>query len=76
MTKFEMNGIYLQNLSRDKKEANKNFHASCNICCNRGLRIDCERCGVAIANSATIAAFELLDQPPKESVGCCGCHSE
>lgn len=57
MCKFEQIGVNLQNESDSVKEAQGKFSRSCEICCNRGLHIDCNRCAIAIAHKLTIAAL-------------------
>lgn len=57
MIKFEQIGVNLQNESETIKEAQNKFSRSCDICCNRGLNIKCERCAIAIAHKLTIAAL-------------------
>lgn len=58
MTKFEQKGIQLQQSSVTKAEAQRNFAHSCDVCCSRGLRLDCDRCGIAVCHKLTIAIFE------------------
>lgn len=50
MTRFEENGITIQYSSRSKPQAVQSFRRSCSICCDRGFRIDCDRCGIAYAH--------------------------
>ena len=58
MTKFEQVGVNYQNDAGSKEQANRSFRYSCECCCNRGLRIECDRCAIAVAHNLTIAAFE------------------
>lgn len=58
VTKFEQVGVNFQYDAANKKEANRSFSYSCRVCCERGLRIDCDRCAIAHVHSATVAAFE------------------
>ena len=58
MTKFEQVGINFQQTSRTKEEAMQRFEHSCNICCYRGMHIDCDKCGIAVCNKMVIATFE------------------
>lgn len=58
MTKFEQVGVNYQNDAKSKEQANRSFRYSCECCCNRGLRIECDRCAIAVAHNLTIAAFE------------------
>lgn len=58
MTKFEQVGVNYQNDAESKEQANCSFRYSCECCCTRGLRIECDRCAIAVAHNLTIAAFE------------------
>lgn len=58
MTKFEQRGILFQQTSRTKEEAQSKFAHSCDVCCNRGLHIDCDRCGIAVCHKLTISILE------------------
>ena len=58
MTKFEQIGINYQNDSASKREANSSFRYSCRVCCERGIRVECDRCAIAATHDAVIAAFE------------------
>jgi hypothetical protein len=58
MTKFEQVGVNYQNDAESKEQANRSFRYSCECCCTRGLRIECDRCAIAVAHNLTIAAFE------------------
>ena len=58
MTKFEQVGVNYQNDAESKEQANRSFRYSCGCCCTRGLRIECDRCAIAVAHNLTIAAFE------------------
>lgn len=58
MTKFEQIGVNYQNDAESKEQANRSFRYSCECCCTRGLRIECDRCAIAVAHNLTIAAFE------------------
>ena len=46
MTKFEQKGIQLQYSAATKEYAQKVFSYSCDCCCNKGMRIDCDRCSI------------------------------
>lgn len=56
-TKFETIGVERQYQSVDAKESNRNFSISCNICCRKGLRIDCDKCAIAVAHEAIQVVF-------------------
>ena len=58
MTKFETIGINYQYDASNLYEANKAFKHSCNCCCNKGIKIDCDNCGIAFAHSLVIASFD------------------
>lgn len=58
MTKFEQIGVLFQNEATNTYEAKKSFAFSCRCCCERGMRIDCDRCAIAVAYQLTVAAFE------------------
>lgn len=58
MTKFEQVGVSYQNDAGSKREANRSFRYSCRVCCERGIRIECDRCAIAITHDAVVAAFE------------------
>ena len=55
MNKFEQKGIQFQQSSTTKEEALRNFAYSCDVCCSRGIRLDCERCGIAVCHKLTMA---------------------
>lgn len=58
MTKFEQVGVNLQNEAESKREASRSFRYSCRVCCERGMRIDCDKCAIAYTHEATVAAFD------------------
>lgn len=43
MTKFENIGVARQYEARNLKEAERAFELSCNLCCNRGMHLECPR---------------------------------
>lgn len=57
MTKFETRGVEFQQNSTTPSEAQRNFAYSCDICCKRGIKIDCDRCGIAVCNKLIMALF-------------------
>lgn len=63
--KFIELAIRYQNAASTKEEAVKNFERSCNICCNRGLHLDCDRCQVSVVHNMTIAVLDDLDKGQK-----------
>lgn len=58
MTKFEQIGINIQLGAVSKEDATKKFSYSCNVCCHKGMRIDCDRCAIAVTHNQLIAIFE------------------
>lgn len=58
MTKFEQIGINHQYDAKCKIEANKAFENSCKCCCQKGMRIDCDRCAIAHTHELIIAYFD------------------
>lgn len=58
MTKFESIGVERQYASASKYEADKNMKISCDCCCHKGMRIDCDRCAISFAHSLVVATFE------------------
>ena len=65
--KFVERGIYFQNIALTKKESNRSFEISCDICLNRGLRIDCDRCGIRQAHRQTIAILTDIEKEAKNN---------
>lgn len=63
MSRFEEFGVDLQNRARDAEEARKKYSTSCEICCNRGFRIDCDRCAIHYAHSLVMAYFAPAKVP-------------
>lgn len=57
MTKFEQVGVNYQYDAKSTQEANSAFKRSCDCCCAKGIRIDCDRCAIAHAHSMVVAAF-------------------
>ena len=57
MTKFEMIGVNYQYDASTVEEANKCFMHSCNICCHRGIHIECDHCAIACAHNLMVASF-------------------
>lgn len=58
MSKFEQIGINIQMESVSKADAIKKFNHSCNICCCKGMKIDCDRCAIAVTHHQIVAIFE------------------
>ncbi len=62
MTKFEQVGVNYQYDATSKREANRSFQYSCRVCCERGIRIDCDRCAIAATHNMVVAALEPAAQ--------------
>ena len=58
MTKFEQIGVERQYESVTTFESNRNFRISCNICCRKGLHINCDKCAIAVAHEAVQAVIQ------------------
>ena len=58
MTKFEQIGVNYQYDAVTKEQALRSFQYSCNCCCYRGMRIDCDHCAIAQTHHLVIAAFD------------------
>ena len=57
MCKFEQIGVERQYDSMDAYESNRNFRISCSVCCRKGMKIDCDRCAIAVAHEAVQVVF-------------------
>lgn len=66
MTKFETVGVNLQYNARNTQEANKAFKYSCDCCCNKGMKLECDRCAIAYAHSMVCACFSDQEQKGNE----------
>lgn len=62
MTKFEMIGIQAQQEAVTKEEARRAFKWSCKCCCNRGMKIECDRCQISMVHDQTIACIDTMEQ--------------
>ena len=58
MTKFENIGVLYQYDAQNKHDANKAFEYSCKCCCEKGMRIECDRCAIAHAHAMVVACFD------------------
>ena len=58
VTKFEQVGVEFQCEARNKNEANRSFRYSCRVCCEHGMRIECDRCAIAVTHAILVAAFD------------------
>lgn len=62
MTKFEEVGVEIQYSAWSKDKAQRSFEYSCNLCCNRGLHISCDRCAIACAHKSVVETFEQRER--------------
>ena len=58
MSKFEQIGVNIQHESISKEDSVRRFKISCDICCCRGMKIDCDRCSIAVAHRQIVAIFD------------------
>ena len=66
MTKFEEIGVEIQQSATSKREAQKSFAHSCNICCCRGLHLNCDRCAIAGTHKFVVENFDMTaDKLPR-----------
>lgn len=57
MTKFETIGVNYQFDAATIDEANKAFHHSCKCCCNKGIKITCDKCAISYTHELICAYF-------------------
>ena len=62
MTKFEQIGVTRQYEAATKSEAIKSFAHSCDVCCNKGMRLDCDKCAIAYTNKLVVACFNDMEK--------------
>lgn len=72
MTKFEQRGVEFQYEAASRREADSKFSYSCNICCNRGLMIECDRCAIRATHDLTVAYFATRGRMVQAKVMCQG----
>ena len=65
MTKFETRGCEMQYIARDIEDANRRFDNSCRICCERGIRLDCDYCAIRATHEMLIAYFASSEEERK-----------
>ena len=58
MSKFEQVGINYQYDADSKEKANNAFKHSCNVCCHKGIQLDCEKCAIAHVHNLVVAYFD------------------
>ena len=61
MTKFEQIGINRLYDAINKEEAIKTFSRSCEICCTKGVHIQCDHCAIAATYNMIIAYFDDVE---------------
>lgn len=57
MSKFEQIGISAQYDAANIHEANKAFTWSCKCCCNKGVRLECDKCSIQFVHNLVVANF-------------------
>ncbi len=57
MTGFEERGVQLQMACETEAQAMRTFNHSCRLCAEKGLRIRCDRCAIAVANEQVCDAI-------------------
>lgn len=57
MTKFERVGVNYQFDANSIEEANKSFAHSCKCCCNKGIRLECDKCAIEYTHQLVVAYF-------------------
>lgn len=57
MNKFEHIGAENQTYANGPKDAERKFLRSCDICCSRGIRSDCDSCPIAEAHRSIMAYY-------------------
>lgn len=61
MTKFERVGVNMQYEAPTKEMAQRKFSRSCECCCNKGMRLECDRCAIETVHKLVVASFEMED---------------
>lgn len=62
MTHFERIGREWQESAMNTFQAQKSFRRSCEICCERGYHIDCDRCEIRAAHERQLDVLKFLRQ--------------
>lgn len=62
MTHFERIGAEWQESALNAHQAIKSFNRSCEICCERGYRIDCDRCEIKAAHVLKMDVLRFLEE--------------
>ena len=58
MTKFEQVGVNFQYMASTKNQAVKSFKYSCDCCCHKGMRINCDNCAIAYTHALVVTFFD------------------
>lgn len=58
MTKFEQVGVNMQYEASTKEMAQRKFSRSCECCCNKGLKIECNRCSISTVHQLVMAILK------------------
>lgn len=67
MTRFESIGVDLQQNAETIQQAKRAFNYSCKLCCQRGLRLDCDSCAIYGAHRTQISFIKAMEEDAKES---------
>ena len=72
MTLFEVNGVDRQVNCSNEFQARKQFRRSCEMCCARGLYIDCDCCAIRAAHEAILESFVMrrVEAAAQKMSGC------
>lgn len=65
MTKFERVAINQQYKAYRKDWAIKQFNLTCELCCLRGRKTDCDKCNIAYTHSLVIASIDDAERRSK-----------
>ena len=68
MSGFESRGVELQMESTSRFQAQKRFEHSCDLCCNRGLRIECDRCSIRSTHETLMGILDEIGLVTKPRV--------
>ena len=69
MSKFEQIGTNLQLEAATKDDANRNFRYSCNVCCTRGIRLNCDTCRIKTNHEMVVSIFDDYEQKIMSQIG-------
>lgn len=71
MTKFETVGMGFQMQAQTVIEAQQSFAYSCRVCAAKGLRIECDRCGINAVHSEILAYLNDEGFSTRQIEGAC-----